>query len=247
MNNYQSLTSLTTGATIGQIIQSNPNAVDLLTSIGLSPDKHEHETLRSVCKQRQWGEVEILGWLKRQCFAKDEKNRTANFGPDLSGLSKYMTETFIIPNYTLLKDIKNDWPRVHQIHGNQYTGLKDVNWYFKVLSRALETYYKFEEKEFYPLVETLNDQKEILDDAAQNIKRSLQIIHENQRRLLGLMAIIREKGNDFKNPEGACSTLRILNQNFKMFFESLKGQFKIEQEKIIPALDQKMNSVPNNG
>jgi iron-sulfur cluster repair protein YtfE (RIC family) len=242
MNTYQPLTKLTTGATIDQIIQSDPKAGGLLTSIGLLPNEHKHETLRSVCQQRQWGEVEILGWVKRQCLAEDRKRRIDYFEQDLTRLAAYIDGTFIVPNYTLLKDIQNDWPRVHQIHGNQYPGLKDVNWYFKVLSPILEMYYEFEGKEFYPMIGTLSDQKEDLDDTTQKIKRSLQIIGEDQRRLLGLMAIIREKGDDFKNPDGACSTLRILNQNFKMLFENMEEQFKLEQEKVIPALKQKIKS-----
>jgi hypothetical protein len=65
MKSSQSLTNLTTGATIDQIIKSDPKAGVLLTSIGLSTEAHENETLRSICKQRQWSEVEIMGWVKK--------------------------------------------------------------------------------------------------------------------------------------------------------------------------------------
>ncbi len=250
MKAYQSLTNLTTGATINQIIKSDPKAGDLLTSIGLPAKDHENETLRSICKQRQWSEVEIMGWVKRHCLPKNSSDsqandsRVTNHNRNFTSLTKYLHSSFIIPNLTLLKEINNDWPRVHALHGNQYPWLKNVNWHFDIFSQALKMYSEFEEKKFYPLVRELDNQEgEVLDGTIQKLKRSLQIITEDQRRLIDLMNTIRQKGNELKNPGEACSTLRILNQNFKMLFEHLEKQFEIEERDLNTLVKDKLKTL----
>lgn len=250
MKTDQSLTEITPEATINEITSANEQAAELLASIGLSLSKHENETLRSVCQQRQWSEEEVLHWVKKHSSStnsKQSKNHSSQSPDEKSSLKKwveYLEESFISPNLTLLKEIDESFPRIHQVHGNQYTWLKNMEWHFSKFKEVLTMYYEFERKKFLPLTERLygNKRSNINHGAIRKLQKSFAIIEEDQERLQRLMNTISTKGNQFKNPEGACSTLRIQNKNFKILFSTLGKQFKTEREQLIPRIKEEMKA-----
>ncbi len=135
MNTDQSLATITPDATISQITAADKQAAELLASIGLSLAKHKNETLRSVCQQRQWSETEVLKWVKKHTdpVNEDTSNKSEQLpgdGTNLSEWIEHLKEAFIHPNLALLSELEKSFPRVHKIHGNQYTWLKDIEWHF---------------------------------------------------------------------------------------------------------------------
>ncbi|HEX6982630.1 MAG TPA: hypothetical protein VF181_07700 [Balneolaceae bacterium] len=248
MEKDPSLAKLTPDATLSQIIAADRHAAELLASIGLNPFDHKNQSLRSVCQQRQWSEVEVLKWIKKQRRTENDKpserkQEKPDYGDNLSGWCEYLHEEFHSVNLKLLEEISNSFPRVHQIHGNQYPWLKNMQWYFERFEEAVRMYYEFEAKRFYPLVNTLQHTKgDLLDGTIRKLKRCLEIVHKDQSRLLRLMKTISENGNKFENPGGACSTLRILNQNFKTLFTGLNKQFKVEKESLLPLVQEKIKA-----
>lgn len=236
------LAKLTPDATLSQIIAADRQAGELLASIGLNPFDYENQTLRSVCRQRQWSEAEVLKWIKKQRrsgYGKpaDESPDEADFGNNAAQWGEYLLNNFHASNLTLVKEIKEGLPRVHKIHGNQYVWLKNMQWHFERFDEALAMYYEFEEKRFFPLAKTLqNARGDLLDGTIRKLERCLKIADKDQNRLHSLMKTLTQNSNRFKNPDGACSTLCILNQNFKNLFTSLDKQFKIEQNMLLPAV-----------
>lgn len=249
MSTNQSLKKLTPDATLSQILSADEQAGVLLSSIGLDPSEHKDETLRAVCQQRKWSEAEVLKWIKKHRISGDghdgeaDKKKDPDFGNNLSKWCDYLQKEFNETNLVLLEEVDSDFPRVQRIHGNQYLWLKDMQWYFDEFDEALRLYYEFEQKKFYPLVRQLQTQNGVvLDGTVQTLERGMKIIVNDQQRLQRYMDTIRKKGNDLKNPEGACSTLRIVNQNFKTLFENLNNQFEVERDKILPVIKQKIQA-----
>lgn len=244
MKTDQSLASITPESTISQITTIDEQAAELLASIGLSLSKHKHKTLRSVCQQRQWSEDEVLKWVKKHSSSPNGERspNDSNQAPDeqssLKNWSKYLEEQFIEPNLELLEELTESFPRIHKVHGIQYSWLKDMEWHFNKFKEAVMMYYEFERKKFLPLTKRLYESKStnINHGTIRKLQKSFSIIEEDQDRLQRLMKTIRNKGNQFENPEGACSTLRIQNKNFKILFSKLNKQFKIEREQIIPRI-----------
>ncbi|WP_372635573.1 hypothetical protein [Fodinibius sp.] len=246
----QSLDSLTPDATLSQITSAHRQVNELLTSIGLEPSAHSNETLRAVCQQRQWNESEVLHWIKKQTLAPDapdpddlrpdEPERSTN----LSKWWEYIIEVFHPFNIDLLNKIDGTFPRVAKVHGNQYPRLKHMREHFKRFSGDLELYFKFESMKLFPLAEKLDEPgQQLLNGTIRKLEQSIHIVEKDQRRLLRLMNVLREKGHQFENPEGACATFRILNQHFKMLEEQLKKQFKVEKEIIVPIIQQKLDRI----
>lgn len=250
MKTNQSLAKLTPDATLSQIISADQKAGELLSSIGLEPSDHKEETLRSVCRQRQWSEVEVLQWVKQNRISGNgdpeakEAPEPPDFGKNLSRWCTYIEDTFHKNILKLLGEIGSDFPRIHQVHGNQYIWLKSMQWYLDSFDDRLQFYIYFESRKFFPLVRALDSSKQgILDGTLQKLNRGLEIICEDQKELLKLMHTLETKGRRFENPPLACSTLRILNYNLKTLCSKLKKQFEIEREKVLPMIKQKIKDV----
>ncbi|WP_141239931.1 hypothetical protein [Aliifodinibius salipaludis] len=249
MNSDQSLSNLTPEATITEIVRSDSEAGELLSSIGLSPANHEQETLRSICQQRKWSEVEVLRWLKKHgSTTNGEVSNKSREKPDkdstLPEWTTYLEESYISPNRSLLEEIDENFPRIRKIHGNQYPWLKTMKWHYDKFREALGMYYAFEQEKFYPLIERLknNSNNNLNHGTIQKLEKSFSVIERDQPRLRNLMKTIREKGNEFENPGNACSTLRIQNENFKILFSKLEKQFEIEKDQILPCVKEQIKA-----
>lgn len=250
MNSDQFLSQLTPEATISEIVCSDNDAGELLSSIGLSPSDHEQETLRSVCQQRKWSEVEVLQWLKKHSSTtkgETPKNNTGSVPEKDDSLTKwtrYLEDSFIRSNRSLLEELEENFPRVIKIHGNQYTWLKRMKWHFEKFREALGMYYTFEREKFFPLIQRLknNSNNNLNHGTIQKLEKSFTVIGKDQNRLRNFMKTIREKGNKFENPGNACSTLRIQNENFKIMFSQLDQQFKIEKGQLLPRIKEEIKA-----
>lgn len=249
MNTAPPLSELTPEATISQIRASDERAADLLASIGLPLENHEEETLRAVCRERHWSEAEVLEWIKRH--APDEEDDTAGEAEPEPGKSasleewaEYLDHEFIAPNLSLLEELNESFPRVLKIHGNQYTWLKQMKWHYNTFGEALRMYCSFERNRFFPLTRRLktDSRANINHGTVRDLNKSFEVMEKDRDRLSELMDNIRSRGNDFKNPGIACSTLRIQNKNFKILFSRLETQFKVESERFLPQVKEEMKA-----
>lgn len=85
---------LTPEATLDQIISANSNAPHLLQSIGLDPSGQADKTLRQVCLEKQWNEVEMLEWIKKNPPAEKMKKGIDSFKKKI-GISKALLWNFL--------------------------------------------------------------------------------------------------------------------------------------------------------
>lgn len=249
MSQIKERDKLTPDVTIKQIIDTHKEAGELLASIGLQPSQHQEETLRSVCQQRHWSEVEVLDWVKKHTNGSGaaKKNVISKSVPledeSLKKWSEYLKETYINPIENLLEEIDQNFPRVHKIHGNQYPWLKNVQWHYEKLQEALQMYQAFEQETFLPAAQSLSKARPttVTHGMIKRLERCFSIIDRDQKRIKRLMDKVKRKGNNFENPELACSTLRILNKNFKLFCQKLESQFDFESKKLIPRIEQELS------
>ncbi|MFH5833395.1 hypothetical protein [Halalkalibaculum sp. DA384] len=246
MDTHSALANLTPEATIEEIITADQKAGDLLASIGMEPASHKSETLRSVCQQLKWSEEEVLAWVKKNRVArntqeqKSKKSDKPDSGDDLTLWRNHIVEEYHPRLLSLLGQITHDFPRIHQVHGNQYTWLKHMQWPLEKFDDKLQFYTYFESQKFFPLFENLNDGRQgIMDGTIQKVKRGIGIIQEDQEELENLVGRIKRKGNQLNNPSGACSTLRILNYNLNQLFSILSEQFELERQKLLPLVRSK--------
>jgi iron-sulfur cluster repair protein YtfE (RIC family) len=242
----KTLNKLTPEATINQIISSYRKAAKLLNSIGMKPEQHRDQTLRSVCQQRQWNEEELLRWIKKnhaepECIKSVPEN--PDFNEDLSHWCSWLSDSIQPCIRELITDVSRNLPRVQLVHGNQYTWLKNYEWHFTTLKEQLELYLLLERETLYPLAIELNDQREsILYGKVKDLIRSLEILESNHPKSLKEINKIEEFSDGFRHPAGACSTFRIMNKNLADLSAQLKNYFSIEQEKLFPLIKGQLYS-----
>lgn len=248
MNEVQRLKKISPDATLDQIVSADQKAGELLSSIGLEPSNHRKETLRSVCQQRQWSEEEVLRWIKKNRSKdhseKKEPSEELDFEEEISRWCDHIEEVYHTQILDLLEDISNDFPRIHQIHGNQYVWIKEMQWPLDTLNDKLQYYIQFEAGKFFRLVNNLtNPNRELLDGTIQKIEKGLEIIEDDHNEILRLIHTLKEKGRGFENPPLACSSYRIFNYRLKSLCEMLTKQFEIEQEKLFPLVHRRMKAL----
>ncbi|MDZ7692006.1 MAG: hypothetical protein U5K69_12900 [Balneolaceae bacterium] len=127
MDTHSALANLTPEATIEEIITADRKAGDLLASIGMEPANHEGETLRSVCQQLKWSEQEVLTWVKKNRITRNSQEqkskKSAKPDPegDITNWCNHIVEEYHPQLLSLLGGVTHDFPRIHKVHGNQYT------------------------------------------------------------------------------------------------------------------------------
>jgi len=240
--------NLTSGATIADLITADPKTSQLLESIGMEPLAHKDETLRSVCQQLKWSEDEVMKGVRKN---RTRKNAPIERESNLPDSSLNLTEwyDYLVNEYdplvlTHLADVVRDFQRVHHIHGNQYIGLKRIQWPLMSFKEKLRIYAFFEKGKLFPLAkQIMGGRGEIKDKTVQNIKRGVEIIEEDQNAMRKLMNTIERKGQKFRNPAGVCVTLRMFNYNLKSLFSEVRQRFDIEREIIIPSINERLSSI----
>lgn len=249
MSTNHNLAALTPDATLDEINSADHKAGQLLASIGLEPKNHKKETLRTICQQRKWSEVEVLNWIKKNRSLKinnsDKKDVPKNLDNEdsLTQWCNHIEKDYHHKILNLIGEISSSFPRVHSIHGNQYIWLKNVQWHLETFENKLQYYIYFEKKKFFPLIDNLNDtNNHLLDGTIQKIKRAIDIIRQDQKEMLNLIATIERKTDGLKSPPLACSTLRILNSNLETLFSTLRTQFEKEHEFVIPLIQKELES-----
>ncbi len=248
MSTVANLKELTPEAKLSEIIAVNNGAKELLASIGLKPLEHQDETLRSVCQQQKWSEVEVLEWVKKHSSSWGENSQedTNKIAPDstdvLSYWVDYLADQFLNPINNLLKEINANFPRVYKIHANQYPWLKNMQWHYEKFREGLRMYYKFEDEKFLPMTKKLASSRSatITHGTIRQLEKCFVIVEKDQERLSRVLNRVRRKGNNFENPDLACSTLCIMNENFKRLQEHLGEQFDFEAKQLIPKIKREL-------
>lgn len=235
---------LTTEATINQIISTDRNAADLLTSIGMKPEQFQDQPLRSACQQLKWNEEELLAWIKKHHeIPKSIKNIPSESDDDIAEWCNWLAVTVQPAIYDLLTEIENDLPRVQLVHGNQYTWLKNIEWYFNAMKKMLTRYLSLEKEILFPLIKELNQQGEsILYGKAKNLQHSLEVLEDDRSKIVNEMNRIRDFSSGFQHPAGACTTLRILNKNMADLDMQLETYFSTEENHIFPIVEKQLNT-----
>ena len=250
MKNDHSLSKLSPDTTLAQIVSADKRAAGLLSSIGVDLHRSEQKTLREVCVQKQWSELEVLKWINNNRVIqhrekRDESDRqkvpTDN---DLPELCSYLVREYHSLIYGLLSDVRNDYPRVCKIHGNQYTWLKDAAWHFSELHETGVWTLNFKKEKFFPLIRQLQKQSpEVLDGTVRKLNRSIDIVAKDREKMLRHMNMIRHMSGGLNVPEGACSTFSILIDNIRVLFSDLGKMFEIDQDLLLPAVRRKIRSI----
>lgn len=246
MNSDKTLKTLTPEATIKQIISTDENAANLLSSIGMKLELFRDQSLRSACQQLQWNEEELLNWIKKhgvetECIEVEPEE--AENEDDIVALSNRILGSMQPCIRQRLTEIARDLPRVQLVHGNQYTQLKNIEWHFKRLDELLERYLLLEKNTLFPLARDLIRQEQAIQyGKAKNLIRAMTLLDDDRGKISKEMENIRDYSNGFQQPKGACTTFRIMYENMADLDSQLKKYFAVEVDHFFPMIEKHLQS-----
>ncbi len=246
----QTLSKLTPDSTLERIISVDRDAAQLLASIGLDISTNQDKTLREVCAQKQWSEIEVIQWIHKNHYLKhlgkdqsepkektiDQKNIADQCDDLENNYHAYFRE--------VLSNLTENFPRVCNIHGNQYPWLKQLQWHFDRFEDDLSFYLKFEQAKLFPLVRQLHKQGlyDVKDGLARSLERSVEILYEDHQKLNHQMEKLEEIGRGFELPEGSCATFHMLFKDLEKLIAKVRVYFKVEKKSVVPCVQNKLRS-----
>jgi len=236
MRTHQSLNTLSPDATIGQITSAGNHVADLLASIGLSPSGHEEETLRSVCQQLKWSEVEVMKWLRKNDRAnamtiEADPYEEPDFGDDICQWCSHIEVYFMDESSELLEVVMGEYSRVYQVHGTQYLWLKHLQEPLETLAEKLRYNFHFRRNMLFPLFSAMQAENELLQGTVDKAGNGIGLIREDHVRILELIDFIEKKR--LRKIDAACSTLRIFSRDLQSLFMMVKKQIGMERKHLI--------------
>lgn len=250
MKSKKTLASLTPDATIKQITSAGTYSADLLASIGLHPGKHQDQTLRAVCRQRQWSEYELLNWLKK----KDKSNEIHTFnsakwsskidGNTISDFCNYLLETYHSFEKERMKEASTQFSRVLNNNGGKASFLKAISTDVYKLEETTSLYLSFEEKKFIPLAKKLDGNRtQLLEGTLTKIQKSFDIIERDQNRITVYMQDIRTHIELFQRQGRDYPAMQTVAERFEKLFTSFEHHFSFEQEFLIPKVKMHIKAI----
>ncbi|MCC5907698.1 MAG: hypothetical protein JJU13_15905 [Balneolaceae bacterium] len=248
MNTVKTVYQLNAQATIGQIVSVCNSAEGLLHSIGLKPENHLDKTLRQVCTELKWNEEEVLKWIKKKNHVLDDKFENGTKLPEqikdfgLAEKCAHFYATYHDTTFELLNDVKEILPRVYKVHGIQDHMLKILDQEFKPFSNRLTLHLKFQRNRFFRQIQKFDSAKnEVSDGVIQGLKKSIDIIREDQTELNKRMGKIETVTHHFELPEHACSTYRIMMKSLESLVKEVKELNRDIEEELIQPISEKLN------
>lgn len=239
MKTSYKFSELTPDSTLNQMVITDQKAGELLASVGLDWSRHKGSTLRSICAQKQWNEQEVMQWIKKNISLLNRSKTCladkANGQQELSKIWSCLENEYRSAS-RLLSDIHEEFSRVHKIHNNQYVWLKNARWHFAKLSEILMASLIFKQGYLIPHLERAEKRNE----TDQNLKRSIDIIKEDQSKVILCLEKIKQVTDGYAIPESACSTYRILISNLRSLDKHVQRLLEIERTTLIPNIQQKV-------
>lgn len=245
-NDMISFASMTTDATIAQIVSANPQAGYLLASIGVRIPVYGGETLEAVCRRYQWCSKEVLEWVKENSLSGYGRLDEASEDPkeDIWKLCNKLPGRYHKRLLELLLDISEDLINYQQLQDDQYARSDDLLKWFDTFEEKLQFYIYFECKRFFPLIRRLNVNDDyILDDTIQKLKRGMKIISDDQDKVLRFINKLETFASDFNRYAQKNVGFHKLNSDLKVLCSLLKEQFGIEQRTILPLIKQRIENL----
>jgi len=248
MSTAKTVHQLSTQATIGQIVSVSDSAEGLLHSIGLKPENNYDKTLRQVCTELKWNEEEVLEWIKQKNDVLDGHFENGTESPEkienvgLAGKCAHFYKTYHNTIFELLDNVNDTLPRVNKVHGIQDHYLKILNEELDPFSKRLRLHLKFQRHRFFKQTQRFESAKnEVADGVVQGLRKSIEIIQEDQEELNKRMDKMDKITRHFNLPEHACSTYRIMMKNLETLVTEVKELNRNIEEELIQPILEKLN------
>lgn len=213
---------------VGDIVSDNYHAAGVFREFGIDFCCGGHKTLQEVTAKKGIDPEQVAVKLSQISVSSTVNVENYNeWEPDF--LIDYIVNTHH-------QFVRNKTEEVAayaaKVHGGRYPENIEIFQLFMSLSEELLEHIEDEEKNVFPLIKQLYQEKKEGKTSEKTLQKDLQKqlsqMLEEHEGAGGLMAQIRDLSHDFTPPQDACATYRILYQNLEGFEKDLHKHVHLE-------------------
>ena len=218
------------------IIKQSPATVAVLEKFHVDYCHFSKKTLAEVCTMQQVP-TEALAQAIQQVLLL-QPNHTIN---DVSTMSLTELITYIQNNYHAY--LKNQLPvilkqleKTVQKHGEKFSFLLDVFFFFELWKDEMTTHLIYEESKLFPVIMALEKQSYPTDgfiDTA-TLEHLLRILEKEHEHSDDLMEKIKTLTQDFTASPQNCKAVQLSFAALKHLYQNLQEHLQIENNLLIP-------------
>ncbi|MDN3620233.1 DUF542 domain-containing protein [Polaribacter undariae] len=220
---------------VATIVIENINTASVFKKYKIDFSIHGNMLLSQACEEKNTNLKHILKDLKavndKVYYLKDYNSWKLDFLIDflVNIQHEYKEE-----NILLLKEYGE---KVAAIYGEEYKELIEINLLIlKVADNILE-HMKNEERIIFPYIKKLieaNTKKIVTDTSNSPLNRPIDIIEDDHEKVSKTFKKIAELTNNYKIPENACISFKVLYLKLQQFEELLNNHIHIENNILFP-------------
>ncbi|AUC23165.1 MULTISPECIES: DUF542 domain-containing protein [Polaribacter] len=220
---------------VATIVIENINTASVFKKYKIDFSIHGNMLLSQACEEKNTNLKHILKDLKavndKVYYLKDYNSWKLDFLIDflVNIQHEYKEE-----NILLLKEYGE---KVAAIYDEEYEELIEINLLIlKVADNILE-HMKNEERIIFPYIKKLieaNTKKIVTDTSNSPLNRPIDIIEDDHEKVSKTFKKIAELTNNYKIPENACISFKVLYLKLQQFEELLNNHIHIENNILFP-------------
>lgn len=223
-----------TEQTIGQIVAADYRAAKVFRDYGIDFCCGGTKTIDDVCANTKIETDEVIAALENMSEEGREENRYNNWSLD------FLADYIIMNHHAFMREkipeISFYSKKVANVHGGDHEELIDIAKEFEKLANDMTHHMNEEEKQVFPFIKQLVDEKEDEPDQSTEIINLMKEEHDDTGNSLKK---IRKLSSNFAIPDDACNTYRVYFKNLKNFEQDMFKHIHLENNILFPkALQQ---------
>ena len=220
---------------VATIVIENINTASVFKKYKIDFSIHGNMLLSQACEEKNTNLKHILKDLKavndKVYYLKDYNSWKLDFLIDflVNIQHEYKEE-----NILLLKEYGE---KVAAIYGEEYKELIEINLLILKVTDSILEHMKNEERIIFPYIKKLieaNTKKIVTDTSNSPLNRPIDIIEDDHEKVSKTFKKIAELTNNYKIPENACISFKVLYLKLQQFEELLNNHIHIENNILFP-------------
>ncbi|WP_341221662.1 DUF542 domain-containing protein [Polaribacter atrinae] len=220
---------------VATIVIENINTASVFKKYKIDFSIHGNMLLSQACEEKNTNLKHILKDLKavndKVYYLKDYNSWKLDFLIDflVNIQHEYKEE-----NILLLKEYGE---KVAAIYGEEYEELIEINLLILKVADSILEHMKNEERIIFPYIKKLieaNTKKIVTNTNDSPLNRPIDIIEDDHQKVSKTFKKISELTNNYKIPENACISFKVLYLKLQQFEELLNNHIHIENNILFP-------------
>lgn len=219
---------LNENTSIGSLVSKAPESAKIFEKLGLDYCCKGNKILKEACDEKKLNVVEVLGMLKEL----SRPNVPMNWDRmTLKEIVMHIANTYHTPTKQELQRINQLIEKIKNKHGKRYPYISDLHNVFEQMKTSLLKHMEEEEQIVFPLVISLEDNKEVHHE---ELKKYLSFLDNDHLETGEALERIKNLTNGYIPPSAACMTHIVMLNSLERLERNLHEHIHKENQILFP-------------